>query len=136
MANCERLDKKYLKTVLELPENNFEKNFCKTKIVDRFINDLQDKLRKFKLKKTADSKDALKIIMKVKIPISSRPPQNDLVPGHSWTRNEVVLRRPDFDAVKIVNNRDIFTISLARKDLLTSRRLSRFKNIFKILKKV
>ena len=66
MANCERLDKKYLKTVLELPENNFEKNFSKTKIMDRFINDLQDKLRKFKLKKTSDSKDALKIIMKVK----------------------------------------------------------------------
>ena len=67
VANCERLDKKYLKIVLELPENNFEKNFGKTKIVDRFINDLQDKLRKFKLTKTADSKDALKIIMKVRI---------------------------------------------------------------------
>ena len=88
MANCERLDKKYLKTVLELPENNFEKNFCKTKIVDRFINDLQDKLRKFKLKKTADSKDALKIIMKVKIAMSCRPPQDYLVAHGKRVRND------------------------------------------------
>jgi len=51
-------------------------------------------------------------------------------------RNEVVLRRPDFDTVEMINNRDIFTISLTWKDLLTSRRSSRFKNIFKILKKV
>ena len=120
MANCERLDKKYLKTVLELPENNFEKNFSKTKIVDRFINDLQDKLRKFKLKKTSDSKDALKIIMKVKNEFPwYEAVERPLSPGFEFVE-------PWFTTIY-----DSYI-----SEFLTSRRLFQFKNIFKILKKV
>jgi len=105
VANCERLDKKYLKLVLELPENNFENNFCKTKIVDRFINDLQDKLRKFKLKKTGDSKDALKIIMKVTNTIIQ-------VSRHARLRLKSRLRLNDRDFTKVPECGDSFSAQM------------------------